>query len=703
MEFNHIFSSLQVAGKQLKSRLFHSVCYVTELEHGPDPKNRLTVPQMFARATRYYMTAAKAGAAIVSISGGGFPSEGDGPKNPHMKFSYLDPEIQAGYNTLLGQLHQEGTLCIAGVEAEPMGARFSQVHGLEQYTFHGDYNDIPKNAPCCTLQQLETCALTYAKQGKILKELGFDGMNIHMSYHSSLLCQALSPLFNQRADMYGGSTIEERSRYPLHVLKTIRDACGDDFIIELTMSPFEEEPGFTLEDWLRFLELAQGLFDIVQVRGYDGSYTHVTSFNSSREAPVNLQYAEAAKKRGIRGIIAPVGGFGAPDVIERVLTEGKCDGVFMARMFYAEPEYAQKLKAGHPEKIRPCLGCMQNCGFPSCAVNPKYGLILDPQLFPPVTEEKKKVAVIGGGPAGIRAALSAAELGHQVTLFEKAGELGGQLDFAKYPSFKWRILDYLNWLKQEIATSNVAVHLNTEATPELLRPMGFDVIFLAMGSTPTLPDIPGAMDCGAWNVNNVWGNQEKLGERVVVVGGSSSSRETALYLAQCGHKVTMVTRKQEMYSDNNHCIWGEYEQYQKEKNLTVIEFATTTEIAPDHITVSIQDRPLEPLNFFTVGKRQMEEIGKVREKIPGYVYPEYPYAVTNGHPPARPEEPRQYPTSQREIPYDSIILSGGRAVPMDEMRSFEGVAEKIIVIGDAMAPASIHEATLTAYAGVRSI
>ena len=702
MEFETIFSPLTVAGKTLKSRLLHSSCYEMEMEHGPDPRNRLTARQMFQRAERFYLTAARAGAALVSIAGGGFPS-GDGGRDLHLKFSYLDEEMRQGMQTLIEKIHQEGTLCVQAISAEPRDHIFCKVPNPEKYHFNGDYNPFCNDLPVCTAEMLEQCAEDYGKQSRMLKELGFDGMSIHMSYQSSMLTHALSPIYNHRTDQYGGSTIQERARFPLAVLKKIREYCGTDFIIQLTMSAFEEPPGYTVADWLDFLELAQGYFDLIQVRGYDGSYTHVTSFNSSRENPVNLKYAAMFKARGIQGAVAPVGGFEAPEVIEKLLRDGKADAVFMARTFFAEPDYAEKLKTGHPEKVRPCLGCMPNCGFPSCAVNPLYGLILDPELFPPLTKEKKKVAVIGGGPAGIRAALYCRQYGHEVTLYEKSGELGGQLSFAKYPAFKWRILDYLKWLQNEIRDSDIRVYLNTEATPELIQNEKFDAIFLAMGSTPKLPPIPGADSCGAWNVNNVWGHEQELGERVVVVGGSSSSRETALYLAQCGHKVTMVTRKQEVYSDNNHCIWGEYEQYAKEKNLTVVNFATTTAIAGDHITVQIRKEPLQPLNFFTVGKRYMEEKGTVQEKIPGYLYPEYPYAITLGHPPAGPAEKAEYPTEVREIPYDSIVLSGGRAVPMEKMRAFQGAAEKIIVIGDAQAPASIHEATITAYAGVRQL
>lgn len=702
MELKYILSPIQLGKHTLKSRLIHTTSYTMNLGM---PGHQITSAEMFAQAERYYLAVANAGAALVNFSGGSFPDR-DGNRSEMMSVQYDDPEIRSGFQQLIEKLHQVNTLSVSNLRLEPDEYNISWLNNWDEMPIIGDYAPHFVNKPTCPQERLEQVIEDYAIQCKGLKDIGFDGVNFHMSYHSSYMCTALSPVLNQRTDKYGGKTLAQRARFPLEVLSRVREACGPDFIIEIQMSAHEETPGYTVEDWLEFCKLAEGLFDIVQIRGFDGSYTHVTGFNSTKAAPHTLQFAEQFKARGIRGLTAPVGGFNDPIDIDRFISEGKTDLVAMARTWLADQDYAEKIRRGHPEDVTPCLGCMGKCDYPSCAVNPRHGLIRNPELFAGKGSSGQRVAVIGGGPAGLRAALTAAELGHHVVLFEKTEALGGQLKFAQYPDFAWKIDEYRKWLLRQIEKSPVDVRLNTEATPELLQQENYDAIICALGSSPKLPPIPGADLVSAWNVDNVWAHEKELGKRVVVVGGGASAREAALYLARQGHQVTMLTRDQEIYTDNCHCIWGEMEQYVREPNLTVLNFATTKEIADNHVVCRIEDRPLKPMTYFYVRDRLDAAQKKHTTPVSGLSYPQYPKEEMFFIPPEaaqKPEASEAYPARDETIDFDSIVLSGGRATPDQALAAFRGLAPKLFVVGDAAVPASIQEATLTAFAAAMEI
>lgn len=700
MKFEYILCPIQAGTKTLKTRLIHSTSYTMNLGMGPG--DRITPDEMFERATRYYTSVSDAGAALVNFSGGSFP-DSDGKRNEMMSLNFTEPAIKAGFEKIIEEIHNHGTLCVSNLRLEPDEYNFCWLDDWDDLVINGDYAPHFKNKPTCPLDRLEKVINDYGQQAKLLKDMGCDGINFHMSYHSSFMCMSLSPVFNKRNDKYGGKTLKQRAGFTLDVLKRVRETCGDDFLIEIQMSAHEEIPGYTVEDWLEFCELAQGLFDIIQIRGFDGSYTHVTSFNSSKESPHTLQFAEAFKKRGLKGLTAPVGGFTDPVDIERFMAEGKTDLVTMARMWIAEPEFAKKVKEGRPEDVTPCLGCMGKCDYPSCAVNPKHGLIRNPDLFL-AASAPEKVAVIGGGPAGMQAALTAAQRGHQVTLFEKSGELGGQLTFSKYPYFKWRIYEYLKWLIRQTEKSGIDIQLNTQATPGLLKDGGYDAIICALGSAPKSPPVSGVDKAEVWQIDDVWGREEELGHRVVVVGGGSSGRETALYLANCGHEVTMLTRSQQIYTDNCHCIWGQVEQYINEKNLTVINYATTIKIGSNYVVCEIKDKPLRSLDYFYVHDRLEAEKQAAPDPIPGFLYPEYPNDQPDFlRPPEEPKPEPEYPVEVRRIECDSIVVTGGRTPRTDEAASFSGLAPKIYVVGDNAVPASIQEATLNGFAAAMNL
>lgn len=706
MKFKYILSPIQAGTKTLKSRLIHTTSYNMSLGM-PGFGPQITPEQMFEQATRHFVAIADAGAAILNFSGGSFPDK-NGKSSGMMSLSYADPEIAAGFRTMIGVMHDHGSLCVSNLKLEPDEYSICWLDDWDEMEKNvcGDYAPHFVNKPTCPTEVMEELVEEYARQAKGLKDIGFDGMNFHMSYHSSYMCTALSPLLNRRTDKYGGKTLEERARFPLEVLSRVREVCGPDFLIEIQMSAHEEAPGYTVEDWLDFCELAQGLYDIIQIRGFDGSYTHVTSFNSSKEHPHTLQFAEAYKKRGLKGLTAPVGGFNDPVDIERFLSEGRTDLVAMARTWLANQDYAKKIREGRPEDVIPCLGCMGKCDFPCCSVNPDYGWIKNPKLFG-AAGSPKKVAVIGGGPAGIRAALAAVQRGHSVTLYEKDQELGGQLKFAKYPWFKWQLNEYLKWMQRQIGKSAVEVRLGVTATPELLKGAGYDALICALGSAPKRPPVPGADAAKVWDIDDVWGREQDLGTRVVVVGGGASARETALYLANAGHKVTMLTRSQEIYTDNSHCIWGQEEQYFKEKNLTVINFATTMEIGDDYVVCEVKNKkPVWMLYRYQLVNRILEgEKKKKTYEIPGFLYPEFPTEEIGGLPPLpEPEQVEEpYTTEIRRIECDSVVVSGGRSPRVKETEAFRGIAPAIYVVGDDVVPGSVQEATLTGYAAAMSL
>lgn len=703
MEFTHIFSPVQIGNLRLKSRLTH-----TKSGGGLDG-----TAKQFERATAYYVAMAKNGAATVCVSVGTWP-DCEGKRSVMSNVQMDDPEIQQGFRSLVKAVHREETLCLASLmNVEPQELSICQLEHWD-FDFRGDYNPNFKNKPTISAERIEGMIHDYVYQCQELKKLGFDGVTFYMSYRASILANAIDPVLNQRTDQWGGDTVEERARLPLEIFRRVKDTCGQDFLIEIQTSAMTESPGYDVEYWLDFCQLCEGLVDIFQVRGWDGSYTHVTGFNSTKEHPYNLQFAEAFKRRGIKGLVAPVGGFGDPETMEQFLAEGKTDLIAMARAYIADLHFADKLRAGRPEDVTPCLRCMGKCDFPSCAVNPYYGLLKFPDLFPPAGPTKK-VAIIGGAASGIRAAMAAVSRGHKVDLYEKSSQLGGQVRFSQFCDFKWNLYDYLKWMVHQAQTCGANLHLGVEATPELLKQAGYDAVICAMGSRPRILPIPGADGNYVWTVDDVFGHEQELGHRVVVVGGSHSGCETALYLARAGHQVTLLTRHQEVYTDNAHCIYGEVQAYQKQTNLTVVEFATTTRISPHCVHATLQTNAQRRKLTYQAVHEMLRRQPAIVEKIPGFLYPEYPDtqklladaqikpAPGFPHPPMESTLEVQPEYVEREFPCDSVVVSGGRISLREEAAKFAGTAPEIYVIGDNVTPGSIQECTLTAFAAAMAL
>ena len=437
-------------------------------------------------------------------------------------------------------------------------------------------------------EQIAQIIETQAQRAKKYKDLGFDMVTLHFAYRLTLFARFLSPITNHRTDEYGGC-LENRARFLLELCARIKEVCGSDFPIEVQLTP-EETGGTTLEETIRLAQMAEGLVDVFQFRAETANLNHPTGYNSVPGSYSVLDACAAVKASGTRILCEPIGGFQNVEEMEEILASGKADLIGAARAFICDFDFYEKLKQDRADEIVPCIRC-NKCHVPSltgdwlsyCSVNPRMGIENRLQKLTTPVSGTHHIAVIGGGPAGMRAALFARERGYAVTLYEKTDRLGGQLTLMDAPTFKWPLVRYRDWMISRLQALDADIRLNTEPTPEDLRAEGFDVILLALGATPRIPPIPGAEK--AYTIFTVFGNEAKMGRHCVVIGGSESGTEAALYLAENGHKVTILTRGETLASDATPIHYRETiaEYYAVMEEISYIEFATTTEIGDGYV------------------------------------------------------------------------------------------------------------------------
>ncbi len=475
---------------------------------------------------------------------------------------------------------------------------------------------------------MDKMASDYAEQAYIFKDCGFDMVFLHTAYRFHLPSRFLSPLTNKRTDEYGGD-IANRVKFIFMICDRIKERCGKDFLIETSISVFEPEGGNTLEDIIEFSKLAEGHIDIIQVRAGEIDPSHVIGFE-----PEHTPYfycAQAIKKGGTKVKIAAINGFHDPDEAEAALAEGKADLIAMARSWICDPEYGKKIYEGRSEDIVPCLRC-NKCHISSwkdpyvsvCTVNPRWGIDDKMDMLIPPAGPAKKVAVIGGGPAGMEAALTAAQRGHSVTLYEKSDRLGGLMNHAQNVDFKWTMKDLRDYFVRQLSKAPVEVRLNTEATPELVKEGCYDEVIVAVGGEPVCPPIPGLADSGHVYAIDAFYKPETLGKRVVIIGGGEIGVECGIYLARCGHEVTVIEMLDRLAADATPVhyramfrkVWQEQEGFSSVVNATCsavtpnsviyrLPDGTEHSLEADSIVVAagMRSRTDEALSFFGAGGR----------------------------------------------------------------------------------------------------
>ncbi len=665
--YSHLLSPIKIRGMVLKNRLWSGNALPHYLQ-GPESWPSEQVIDHMVRM-------AKNGAAVVTFADWtweGQRTESFNVDGKHFPmYDINDPSLQNYLCQMTDQVHYYNsrisiaimpTRYIAGYDvsnyklpAPPSDASLGVINDrpedITELHIRGAVNGEVKEM---THEMIRGLIEQEAQKILFYKTMGFDLCTLHFAYNQNLFARFISPIGNTRTDEYGGSP-EKRSRFAIELCKRIRELCGKDFPIEMQISG-AEIGGNTIEDMCIIAKQLEGYVDVFQIRDGSANNSHPVGYNSTEHDYLTLHYSEALKKSGTTILCNPIGGFQMLDDAEEMIANGKADFMGAARAFICDFDYYKKALEGRGEDVTPCVRC-NKCHVPSitdtwlsfCTVNPEMGIAHKLDFLTEPAGAPKKVAVIGGGPAGMRAALYCAERGHDVTLYEKTDYLGGQLKHADYFKFKWPLRRYRLWLVAQLSKKGVKVVLNTKATPEMLKPVGYDAALIAIGAIPKKPPVKGVEK--AISHFAVWGRADQLGQKVVVIGGSESGCETAMYLAEEGIDATVLTRSAVLAPDTT----------------------------PIHYRQDFTNYHTKLEKFHAIKRAAATEVGD------GWVR----YVDQDG--------------AEHIIECDTVVALGGMRALQDEAMAFYGAAERVIMIGDCYEVGNIQRCNRSAYAAAHQI
>ncbi len=532
-----------------------------------DLKNRLVFPAITANygteegaitevAKAFYVERAKGGVGLIIT--GSFAIDPRGHVLPY-QFTLYDRKNYKGMKELAQLIQRHGSkvafqLHHAGSRAAP------KVSGTQPITSfpiaHPIHHERPKFVSCrpraLTLREIHEMIKRYAWAAKIGEDLGFDAVEIHCA-HAHLIDQFLSPLLNQRRDEYGGDLIA-RARFAQEVIAEVRKAVGPDYPILCKMNASEYvEGGTTLED-------ARVIARLLEEAGADALQVSVGQSSQVSPTPSSVfpQGCFIPLAAGIKELVSipviAVARIHHLEMAEKILQQGKADLVAMGRSLIADPDLPRKAMEGRIKEVRPCIVCIQGCitrilsSLPMrCSVNPTVGR--EGTFLTKKAKSPKKVLIAGGGPAGLEAARVAKSRGHKVVLFEKNDSLGGWLNIASLIPHKEEFKDLIEFYKHEMKTLGVEVQLGSEVNVETIKKNVPDVVIVATGSIPFVPQIRGMDKKHVLSVPEVLMGRKEVGKRVVILGGGRIGCEAAEFLALRGKQVTLVEEGEEVGSD----------------------------------------------------------------------------------------------------------------------------------------------------------
>ncbi len=401
----------------------------------------------------------------------------------------------------------------------------------------------PKTPRELTTREVEELVEAFANAALRAKIAGFDMVEVHGT-HGYLIAEFLSPLTNKRTDKYGA----DRALFAVEIVQRIKEKCGKNFPVIFRLIADEyEEGGITIE-------YAKQIAKRLEDAGVDAFDITAGTYDSSDHIIPPMYYDTpgyfAKYAREIKKVVSvPVisgGMISSPEDAVRLITEGYMDMVFIGRQLLADPDWPNKVREGRIDEIRPCIACnecIERIFFSRpvvCSVNPLKGLesrYLSEEFIPKALR-RKKILVVGAGPAGLEFARIAKLRGHDVIVIDREKEIGGTVRIASVPDFKKRLEKLIKWYEVQLRKLGVELRLGTELSLDLVKEIKPDVVVIATGSKPIVPRIPGVEN--AVTADDVLTGKVAVGNKVIVVGGGLVGCETALYLAKQGKDVTIV-------------------------------------------------------------------------------------------------------------------------------------------------------------------
>ncbi len=615
-DYPHLFSPIRLGGVEVSNR----VCHVPT-----DISSANADGSVNARVIAYHEEIAKGGCGLI-IVGASTPDRSTGRPTVTCVSVDEDPLIP-GLAELAEAMHRHGARCAVQIQhpgRQSAWPRKNLVSASDQVV------DIPgsaghevvyaedvakgKSVRAMTAEEIYDLVEKFAEGAWRVQQAGFDCVELHAA-HGYLIAQFMSPYVNKRHDRFGGSFLG-RMRFPLEIVARIQRKCGRDFPIGIRYSGVEWiEGGRELDETVRaarlfeergvaFVDISAGIFE-APAAVMDPMY-YPQGWNT---------YAAEEVKRHVKIPVITSHTLRDPDYCERIVAEGKADVVGLARQMIADPHWANKAFARRPEEIRKCISCLVGCWQESlmikrhmrCAINPAIGDERFLRLAP--AEKPLRVAIVGGGPGGMEAARIARLRGHQVTVFERTGELGGALLACCMLPGKSKMRWYADWLRRQMKALQVEICCGASPGVEQLR--GFDAVIVATGSRVARPQVPGVdlplvttfhdvLRCRMERCEYHFEGKRppvECGPRVVVWGDHFGAADAAEKLAADGREVFVVTENREFAAWMEPChrdvmfkrfAGGNGEGLKSQPfahPVTIVPNTTVTEIRPGEVTL----------------------------------------------------------------------------------------------------------------------
>ncbi|MFM9699733.1 FAD-dependent oxidoreductase [Streptomyces europaeiscabiei] len=520
--YPHLLSPLDLGFTTLPNRVLMGSMHVglEEAERG------------FERMAEFYAARARGGVGLI-VTGGIAPNEAGRPYEGGAKLT-TDAEAEK-HREITDAVHREG------------GRIAMQILHFGRYAYHRDLvapsalqAPISPYVPhALTDAEVEQTIDDYARAARLARQAGYDGVEI-MGSEGYLINEFIAAGTNHRDDRWGGS-YENRTRFPVEIVRRVREAVGEDFIVVYRLSMLDLVPGGSSFDEVVTLAKA------VEAAGATIINTGI-GWHEARIPTIATSVPRGAYSWVTRRLMGAVSvplvttnRINTPEVAEELLADGHADMVSMARPMLADPDFVNKAREGRSDAINTCIGCNQACldhvfsgEITSCLVNPRACHETELVLSP--TRLRKRVAVVGAGPAGLACAVSAAERGHEVTLFDAASEVGGQLNVARKVPGKQEFDETLRYFRHQLDAHGVDVRLDTRVEADDLT--AYDEVVVATGVTPRIPELPGVDHPKVLGYLDVLRDGAPVGDRVAILGAGGIGFDVAEFLTDGGEKTS---------------------------------------------------------------------------------------------------------------------------------------------------------------------